>query len=276
MEREGNPQSLEPGNLAEGRAFQRLFSIVKKLRSPEGCQWDREQTPGSLRSNLLEEAYECVHAIEAGDDRNLQEELGDLLLLVTMISWMMEEEGRSTMEGVLKGISEKLVRRHPHVFGDIKKHSVAEILEQWETIKAQEKGAKRDSVLDKVPKGLPPLQKAYKIQKEVGKVGFDWPEPGPVWQKLQEEIAELREAVENQDPKEIEAEAGDVLFTVVNLCRMVHTNPAVALVGSNRKFAQRFVKVERRLAEASLTAEEAGLSEMDRIWDRIKEEEGGS
>ena len=185
--------------------FEHLYEIVKTLCGPGGCPWDREQTPYSLRTNLVEEAYEVVSAIEEGDDENLQEELGDLMLVATMMACIKEQDGAFTVADALEEICEKLVRRHPHVFGDAKKNTPDEVIEQWNHIKENIEGKKyQHSVLERVPRTLPPLERALEIQKKVSKVGFDWGNVGPVWAKLQEEIDELKEAFQSKDIKDVE------------------------------------------------------------------------
>jgi tetrapyrrole methylase family protein/MazG family protein len=268
------PSDGQPAEL--GRAFAELYSIVKTLRSPEGCPWDREQTPYSLRTNLIEEAYESISAIEEGDDANLEEELGDLYLLVTMIGYMKEQEGRFAVADSLRSICAKLIRRHPHVFGDAVKETPEEVVEQWDHIKDHVEGKRhKRSVLERVPRTLPPLERAFEIQKKVSKVGFDWKNPGPVWEKLEEEIAELREVDLNADPRAAESEFGDLLFTVVNLGRLMGIDPTLALNRTNQKFIARFQELERRLGQRGLRPEDSDLETMDGIWNEIKDEGGG-
>ena len=187
-------------------SFDKLFEIIRRLRAPDGCSWDRAQTPKTLRASLVEEVWECVSAIDAGDDQNLREELGDIYLLVTMVAWMKEQEGAFTVQSALTGITEKLVRRHPHIFGSAKAPSADQALSQWDAIKAEEKKAAgiSGSALDAVPKSLPPLEKSEELQKKAAKVGFDWPGPEPVWEKIDEELWELRDAVRSGDAGRIE------------------------------------------------------------------------
>ena len=252
-------------------SFEQLYEIVKTLRSPDGCPWDREQNPYSLRTNLVEEAYEVVSAIEEGDDENLREELGDLMLVATMIAYIKEQDGTFTVADALEEICEKLVRRHPHVFGDAKKDTPDEVIEQWNHIKENIEGKKyRHSVLERVPRTLPPLERALEIQKKVSKVGFDWENVGPVWAKLQEEIDELKEAFHSEDIKDIEQELGDLLFTVVNLGRLMNIDPTLALNGTNQKFIARFHELEKRLKDSDSSVEAATL---DTLWNQIKSED---
>jgi MazG family protein len=235
---------------------------------------------------LIEEAWECVSAIDNADDANMEEELGDLYLLATMMAWMKEQEGSFTVESALTHIADKLVRRHPHVFGSAARGTAEQVLVQWDEIKAQEKAARPaagasgasstqavPSSLDGVPASYPPLEKAAKLQKKAAKVGFDWPGPQPVWDKIDEELAELRSAVASGSSSEMEAEIGDILFSVVNLSRLLRVDPALALHRTNVKFERRFREVERRLAEAGTGPAEAGLDRMDELWNQIKSEE---
>jgi len=257
----------------EGRAFRRLFEIVKTLRGPGGCPWDQEQTPSSIRTNLIEEAYECVSAIEEQDDPNLEEELGDLFLVASMIAYMKEQEGSFQITDALRHICAKLIRRHPHVFGDAKKDTPDEVIEQWNHIKDHVEGKKhKHSVIERVPRTLPPLERALEIQKKVAKVGFDWEHAAPVWDKLAEEIEELKRAEDDGDPMEIEQEVGDLLFTVVNLARLLGVDPTLALNGTNQKFITRFQELESRLRQKDLRPEDTDLKTMDAIWNQIKGE----
>ena len=256
-------------------AFGRFYGLVKRLRDPGGCPWDREQTPMSIRANLVEEAYECASSIEEGSDEELKEELGDLFLVAAMVIYMKEQESRFRLTEVLEGICAKLIRRHPHVFGNSKKETSREVLAQWDEIKAGEPNHQpRASALGRVPRTFPPLERAYLLQEKAAKVGFDWPSPEPVWDKLAEEIGELRQASSSADPRRVEQELGDLLFTVVNLGRLMKIDPSLALNATNQKFVTRFQEVERRLAARGLEPERAGLELMDSLWNRIKDEEG--
>jgi len=264
---EGAPEEVK-------EAFGRLYGIIRRLRGPDGCAWDRKQTPESLRGNLIEETYECISAIDEEDTANLEEELGDLYLLLTMIGYMREQESAFTVADVLKGIGDKLVRRHPHVFGGEKKDDVGEILEQWDRIKRHVEGKQTvDSVLERVPRTLPPLDRAHAVQKAAAKVGFDWDSASPVWDKLREEMKELEEAAAARESGEIEAELGDLLFTVVNLCRFLDVDPSVALNRTNRRFSLRFTRMEEEIRREGRDMKSMGLQEMDAVWDRIKKRE---
>ncbi len=261
------------GNTARD-SFERLLSIIRRLRGPDGCAWDREQSPASLRAGLVEEAWEAVSAIDAGDTANLREELGDLYLLVTMIALMHEERSSFTVADVLQGVADKLVRRHPHVFADAKPGSVHGIIAQWDRIKRDErKDDGSRSLLDGIPGSLPPLERSTALQKKAAKVGFDWPAADPVWDKLTEETRELREAAASGDARRIEDELGDLLFTVVNLARRLNVDPGLSLNRSNGKFARRFHAIEQRLAERGIAPADAGLEAMDEIWNQLRDEE---
>lgn len=257
--------------------FERFLQIIKRLRAPDGCPWDLAQSPYTLRGNLIEETYEAISAVEENDDENLREELGDVLLVALMIAYMKEQEGRFRVEEVFEHISAKLVRRHPHVFGGARKNTPGEVVEQWDHIKENVEGKKpKNSVLDRVPRTLPPLERAYEIQSKVAKVGFDWADVEPVWDKLAEEVRELKEAAGGTDARSIEGELGDLLFTVVNLGRLLGIDPTLALNGTNQRFISRFQQLESRLAAQGLTPREAGLERMDALWNQIKDQEGSS
>ncbi len=258
-------------------SFYRLYGIVKRLRAPDGCAWDREQSPSTLRKNLIEEAYECIDAIDQRDDSNLREELGDLYLLITMITEMKEEENSFYLFDVLDEISEKLIRRHPHVFGDSDKKTVPEILNQWDHIKETIEGKKtKESILERIPKSLPPLERAFEIQKKVAKAGFDWPSIEGVWKKIDEELEELNVAVESGKDEDIEEEFGDLLFTMVNLARFLKIDPVVSLNRANEKFIDRFQSVENELKRNGSSIGKSNLREMDAIWNRLKSSHQGT
>jgi len=271
------PRRQESNNDLPGDAFAQLLETIQRLRGPNGCAWDRAQTPVTLRPSLVEEVWEAVGAIEARDEKNLEEELGDLYLLVTMIAWMKEQEGTFTVASVLLRIHEKLVRRHPHVFGNASASSVKEILVRWDEIKAAEKENQTSgSTLDHLPAALQPLEKSLALQKKAAKVGFDWPAAGPVWDKIAEEMQELSSAAANESAARIEEEVGDLLFSVVNLSRFLKVDPTIALHATNVKFERRFREVEKRLTEQGLTPSDAGLSRMDALWNQIKSEEAAA
>jgi tetrapyrrole methylase family protein/MazG family protein len=275
-------------------AFNGLYETVVRLRGEGGCPWDREQSPETLRGDLIEETYECIEAIDEKDSGHIREELGDLFLLVTMLSYMHEQEGLFTVADVLEGITAKLIRRHPHVFGEIEVRDSAEVLRNWARIKVEEEGRRpKDSALDEVSPALPPLDRAWKLQKKAAKAGFDWPDIGGVLGKLEEEIAEVKEAL-LQGPetspngagsgetraatgpardaaRHIEEELGDLLFSAVNLCRFLKVEPSVALQRTNAKFVRRFKYVEQEMKKAGTEMTRGNLPVMDRYWEEAKE-----
>lgn len=251
---------------------QRLLEIMARLRDPErGCPWDKQQTFKTIAPYTVEEAYEVADAIERDDLVALREELGDLLLQVVYHARMAEEAGLFGFEEVAAGIGDKLVTRHPHVFGDAGIKDVAKQTEDWESRKAGERAAKAQAgALDGVPLGLPSLSRAEKLQQRAARVGFDWPELAPVFGKIREELTELEREVAGAEPPRLEDELGDVLFAVANLARKLGVDPEQALRGTNRKFERRFRHVEARLADGGRKPEQATLEEMDGYWDEAK------
>lgn len=248
-----------------------LIAIVAQLRAPGGCPWDREQTHASLRGGLLEEAYEVVEAIDNSDDENLREELGDLLLQSVFHAQIAVEEGRFNFDDVARSISEKLVRRHPHVFGEDQCADSEAVLKRWDEIKRTEKGGDvPKSALDGVPGSLAALMRAQKVQKKAAKVGFDWDAAAPVIAKVREEIAEVEAAIAAQDAAALEDEIGDVLFSIVNLARKLEIDAEVALHRATNKFVFRFHAVEALARERSLALEKMTLAELDVLWDEVK------
>lgn len=246
-----------------------LKEIIQTLRSPGGCPWDIAQTHASVRQNLIEETYEVLEAIDLEDSDLLCEELGDLLMQVVFHARMSEEAGDFSMQDVIDGVTEKLVRRHPHVFGDIQASDAGAALMSWEKVKQVEK-QERKSCLDGVPKGLPALLSAQKLQHKAAKVGFDWDEIGPVWEKIQEELAELQEAVAQKDEAHVQEELGDVLFSIVNLARFLKINAEIALLECNRKFKKRFTFVENEVKARGGKWEAFSLAELDEFWNQAK------
>ena len=247
----------------------RLKEIVARLRAPDGCPWDREQTHSTLRSSLIEECHEVIDAIERSDDANLREELGDLLLQVVMHAQLADERGAFTLEEIATTVSEKMVRRHPHVFGDKLAADSDAVLKQWEKIKREEKGGNA-GVLDGVATSLPALLRGQTLQKKAARVGFDWPDIEPVYEKLAEEIGEIREAVESKEQASIEAEIGDLLFSAVNLARKLGVDAETALAGANKRFLARFRHIEQTLGAEGREVEGTSLEELDRIWEQAK------
>ena len=254
-------------------AFSKLYEIIVKLRSPQGCPWDREQTPHTLRAGLIEEVFECVKAIDENDSAHIKEELGDIFLLATMISYMHEQTGAFKVQDTLNAVTEKLVRRHPHVFGTRKVKDSYEVLENWARDKVVNEGRKpKDSLMDEVPLGIPPLQRAYKIQQKAAQTGFDWTNIEELFDKIQEELNELNRAIKNADTKNIEDEAGDLIFTAVNLCRFLNIDPSVALQGSNARFTERFNYVEKKMKEArqDMKKDPSSNALMEMYWEQAK------
>jgi len=249
-----------------------VIDVMAKLRSPSGCIWDIEQTHLSLRRYFVEEVYEVLEAIELADKDKLCEELGDVLLQVVFHSRVAEEYGEFSMQDVIDGVTAKLIRRHPHVFGDITVADAAEVVVNWDKIKGQEKSGERPRVLDGVPKGLPSLMRACKLQAKAAKKGFDWNSIDPVWEKIQEELNELKE-VAGKDGAAAEEELGDVLFSVVNLARFLNLEAETALNATNNKFVRRFGYIEDQVKLAGLSWENMSLKQLDFFWNKAKEDE---
>ena len=249
--------------------FEKLCDIVAKLRSPEGCPWDREQTNASLVPPLLEEAYEVAGAIYARDDANLREELGDLLLLIIMHAQITSEEKRFDIDAIAREISEKLIRRHPHVFGKSAARGSEAVVRQWEAIKREEK--KGDAhYLASLPMALPALMRAEKAQKKAARVNFDWRELRDVMAKVEEELKETKDAISSAKARMIADEIGDLLFAVVNLARKCQLDAESLLQSATDKFVARFNEMEDRLRARGGKLGEAGLEELDAIWEEIK------
>jgi|JI6StandDraft_1071083.scaffolds.fasta_scaffold01139_13 MazG family protein len=248
----------------------RLRYIVHRLRAPGGCPWDMEQTHESLIPHVLEEAYEVVDAIKSGDPTLICEELGDLLLQPVLHAEIASETGAFDLNQMAHGLSEKLIRRHPHVFGEASAATSDAVLTQWDAIKRQEKGTQKEGHLHGVGNGLPALMRAQKLQKKAARVGFDWPDVAPVFGKLREEIAELEEAIAKGETAAMEEELGDLLFSVVNLARKLDIGSEAALAATNEKFIRRFHAVEDQLTAAGKKLGEATLEEMDAAWDATK------
>lgn len=250
------------------KEFKNLIDIVKKLRSPEGCPWDREQTIESLKPYLLEETYETLEAMDIGGD-TLKGELGDLLLQIVLQSIIMEEKGHFDIEDVSRGISEKLIRRHPHVFGEVNVENTAEVLINWEKIKKDEKEHQdRKSLLDGIPKTFPPMMRAFKLQKKAATVGFDWQEVDGALVKMEEEIEEMREAFANQDMENLKEEMGDVIFSMVNVARLAGIDVNEVLTSTNNKFERRF-----RYIEDNCNIEKSDIEKMESLWEEAKQKE---
>ncbi len=282
--------------------FQRFFDTIKALRAPNGCPWDKEQTPLSMRNDLIEEAFEALDAISEQNPEHAKEELGDVILNATMISYMYEQENHFTVADVYKELTDKLIRRHPHVFPESEGQSCVEqktstpeeVLQQWDRIKSNLENRKSSSILDEVPNGFPPLLKAYKMQKKAAKKGFDWKDLKPVKDKIFEELNEVEQAYEtlqqfkqepsntkpftvnssetvNQHQLHLEEEIGDLLFSVVNYARHLNVDPSVALNRTNQKFYKRFSYVEQEMTKANIPMDYEHLKEQDNFWNQAKD-----
>ena len=250
-------------------AFTKLCEIVAKLRAPGGCPWDREQTRESLLPATIEEAYEVAEAARAKNDSHFREELGDLLLLVVMHAEIARESGRFNIDNVVGEVTEKLIRRHPHVFGQTDARDSGAVLKQWEAIKREEKKTDKH-YLASLPAALPALMRAQKVQSKVARVNFDWTELRDVIAKVEEELGELKHAIGNEDRQAIEDETGDLLFAVVNLARKCKLDAESALQSATNKFAARFNRLEDELRARGKRLGDVDLAEMDEIWNRIK------
>ena len=248
----------------------RLRAVVHCLRAPGGCPWDIEQTHESLIPHAIEEAYEVADAIRSGDAAQMCDELGDLLLQPVIHAEIASETGAFDLDRMAHGLTEKLIRRHPHVFGETNAEDSSAVLKQWDAIKRTEKGGEPESHLAGVTQGLPSLMRAQKLQKKAAKVGFDWPEVGPVFGKIREEAAEIEEALASGDAAALTHEVGDLLFSVVNLARKLGIDAEGALAATNERFVRRFTGVEQRLAAQGRKVEEASLAEKDAAWDIVK------
>jgi len=248
-----------------GDKFERLWEIMKKLRSE--CPWDKEQTHDSIKAALLEEAYETVETIDLKNYEELKGELGDLLLHIVFHAAIAEENKLFSIDDVIDSINDKLIRRHPHVFGDVKVSGTKEILKNWEEIKLAEG---RDSILEGVPKSMPSLARAYRLQEKASKVGFDWEHKEDVWKKVIEEIEEMHEMEKSGDKEEFEKEMGDVFFALTNYSRFLGVHPENALRLTNEKFISRFEYVEKKIKELRKSFSESNLKEMDKYWEESK------
>ncbi len=253
--------------------FERFFKTIIRLRDPEkGCPWDIKQSALSMRSSLIEEAYECVEAINKKDDEHTKEELGDLMLVAFMISYIKEQEGKFSVSDVLETITDKLIRRHPHVFGDASADTAEKVIEQWDDIKQNVEGRrKKDSLMDDIKDYFPPLKQAVSIQKKAAKAGFDWKNVLDIFDKLDEEKNELIEEIYSQDRDSIENEIGDLLFSVVNIARFMKIDPGIALHRTNTKFKERFRFVEKEIKNRGLELNHKNIDEMENLWNKAKD-----
>ncbi len=259
-----------------GEKFERLVAIMARLRAPDGCPWDREQSFDTIKPYLLEETYEVMEAIDARDWPELAEELGDLMLQPVFFAQMASEEGRFRIEDSLDAINQKLVRRHPHIFGDSKADTAGEVLKRWNEIKLEEKKTKKQApklLLESIPAAMPALVEAQQISSRAAGVGFDWQNAEQVLDKLDEELKELAEARVSATQEEIEGEVGDLFFVLVNLARFLKVDPEQALRKTNRKFRRRFGHVERGLASQGKALRESSVAEMEELWQEAKSKE---
>ncbi|MGN0489187.1 MAG: nucleoside triphosphate pyrophosphohydrolase [Ruminococcus sp.] len=251
--------------------FGDLVEIMKYLRAPDGCPWDRVQTHESIRNNLIEETYEVIEAIDNKDNKLMQEELGDLLLQVVFHAELAEEENFFNIDDVVNDICQKLVIRHPHVFGDVKAENSEEALKSWDDVKMSTKAQKKQSeAMDSVSKALPSLMRATKIQQKAAKIGFDWEDVSGALEKVSEETQELKEAIQNKDSKNQAEELGDLLFSVVNVARFLKIDSEESLYNACDKFTERFKLVENLASERGINMKTASLSVLDSLWDEVK------
>ncbi|PYG88263.1 tetrapyrrole methylase family protein/MazG family protein [Ruminiclostridium sufflavum DSM 19573] len=255
----------------ENGRLERLLNIMEILRSMEGCPWDREQTHQSLKKYFIEETYEYLEAVDLDDKGKMCEELGDVLLQVVFHAQIAKENGDFSMEDVINGVCDKMIHRHPHVFGNVNVKTSGEVLRNWEEIKKKEKGNKNQtSVLKDVPANLPALMRSYKVQQKAAQIGFDWDNTEDVFAKIREEIDELEEEFKKSDKKGIEDELGDVLFSIVNLSRFLKVHPELTLSQSTDKFIRRFEIVEQKASELGRNINEMTLLELDVLWKEAK------
>jgi len=261
-------------NRLSGGALDALLGIIGRLRSPEGCPWDRKQRKEDLLRYLQDEACEAVDAVRGGDPGEAREELGDLLFQILFLVRLYEEENEFTLEDVLREISEKMIRRHPHVFGDIRVDSVEEVRENWEAIKAREKKERTAGFFDGIPRSLPALRRARAVTERASAAGFDWKDKREVLGKVREELGELEKAMESGSPPAEREEIGDLLFSLVNLSRFLPADGEEALHEATDKFVRRFLRIEKTLKERGKDPRSSTLEEMDALWDQYKKEEG--
>jgi len=275
------PAKPQPSNA--GDLFEKLVAVQARLRAPNGCPWDREQTHQTLRTYLVEEAYEILEALDSGDDSKLAEELGDLLLQIVFHSQIAKEEGRFSVSDVIRVIHDKMIRRHPHVFGEVRAKDSAEVLRNWEQIKAQERRLKNEtskspvndiaaepSLLDGVSRALPATLEGFQLTRKAARIGFDWEDAGGVMDKLAEETEELKNALNSEDEGKIEEELGDLLFAAINLSRFLKTDPEIALKKANAKFSRRFRAMEKTARASGREFKDLPRGEMETLWNETK------
>jgi tetrapyrrole methylase family protein/MazG family protein len=274
--------------LTAGEWFEKLCAVQARLRAPGGCPWDREQTHESLRTYLIEEAYEVLEALESRDDGKFAEEMGDLLLQIVFHSQIAKEEGRFEVSDVIREVHDKMIRRHPHVFGEKRAKDSAEVLRNWEQIKKEERRAagaksadgspehaKSGSLLDGVSRALPAALEGFQLTRRAARIGFDWQSVAGVIEKMNEETGELRQALEAKNAKRTEEEMGDLLFAAVNLARFLHVDPEIALKKANAKFSTRFRRMEELAAKSGQALADVPRERMEEYWDTAKRQEKG-
>lgn len=284
--RAANP--LKKTKLSAGQWFEMLVAVQARLRAPGGCPWDREQTHQTLRTYLIEEAYEVLDALESGNDAKFAEEMGDLLLQIVFHSQIASEENRFTVSDVIREIHDKMIRRHPHVFGAARAKDSAEVLRNWEQIKAEERRSnakpvlsdgkpthgEQASLLDGVSHGLPATLQGFQLTRKAARIGFDWEKVEGVFEKLHEEAGEVKSALNSDDSKKVEEELGDLLFAAVNLARFLKVDPEIALSRANAKFSQRFRTMERLARERGKEFKDLPRDQMEALWNATKHSEG--
>jgi MazG family protein len=284
----GKTRSWKMKHLTPGEWFERLVAVQARLRAPKGCPWDREQTHQTLRTYLLEEAYEVLEALDTGNEAKFAEEMGDLLLQIVFHSQIASEQGRFTVADVIREIHDKMIRRHPHVFGETHAKDSKEVLRNWEQIKAEERravkaqseseegGKEEPFLLDGVSRALPATLEGFQLTRKASRVGFDWDDAQGVIAKMQEETAELEKALRDKNPQRAEEEMGDLLFAAVNLARFLHVDPEIALKKANAKFSRRFRAMEARARESGHEFKDLPREEMEALWEATKNAEGES
>lgn len=260
----GSPDTDGKNSMAE------LLGIVGRLRGEGGCPWDREQTLDTLKQYLIEESYEVLDAIDSGNAHRHAEELGDVLLQILMHAQIRAEKNEFTFDTVARGLADKLIRRHPHVFGNAKAENSKEVLKNWESIKSEEKKAERESIMDGIPRHMPALQRAQRVQSRASHVGFDWTELKDVLAKVDEETAEVKQAIGEKDPARIGEEIGDLLFAAVNLARFQGINAEECLDGAIKRFVSRFQQVETLVRKEGRQLKDCTLAELDAHWEAVK------
>ncbi|MGB8476640.1 MAG: nucleoside triphosphate pyrophosphohydrolase [Candidatus Acidiferrum sp.] len=282
----GRRPAVKRPDLTAGEWFEKLAAVQARLRAPDGCPWDREQTHASLRTYLIEEAYEVLEAMESGDDGKFAEEMGDLLLQIVFHSQIAKEEGRFTVADVIREVHDKMVRRHPHVFGERRAKDAAEVLKNWEQIKKEERSAARGkngeglkqeskagSLMDGVSRALPAALEGFQLTRRAARIGFDWESIEGVMDKMGEEAGELRQAVGAEDARRTEEEMGDLLFSAINLARFLHIDPEIALKKANAKFSSRFRRMEELASKSGAVLADVPRAQMEEFWEAAKRAE---